>query len=73
MSDRPSTRFGFYCSCGAAMHGQLAPAVDIPELERLFRRVHQGPGHAPSDARGAARARRNQERARRLAEIRDAR
>lgn len=63
MSTEP--RFGFYCTCGGAMHGRVEPTSNAEELERIFRSVHDGPGHEPTDQRTAAKARRRAEEHRR--------
>lgn len=56
------TTFGFFCRCGAGMSGEVEPAENAAQLERLFRAVHQGDGHAPVERATATRARRREER-----------
>lgn len=58
------TALRLYCTCGAAwvisVPDQHTEAVLVGQWERL----HAGAGHGPTDAQGAARARkRGQERA----------
>lgn len=53
--------FAFYCTCGAAMTGSVSPGRNAEELERLFRSLHNGDGHAPTDQRTARNARRREE------------
>lgn len=54
--------FAFYCICGAAMTGSVSPGRNAEELERIFRSLHNGEGHGPTDRRVAATARRRSER-----------
>lgn len=51
-----------YCNCGASLTGRISPG-GIEGLHEIWQQVHSGPGHNPTDARGAANARRRQDRA----------
>ena len=57
----PEREFGFYCTCGGAMHGSVEPASHAETLERIFWSVHRGPGHEATDKRTASEARRRSE------------
>jgi len=54
-------KLGFWCTCGGAMTGRVAPASELPRLEALFRQVHVGPDHEPTSREVAAKARRRLE------------
>ena len=56
-------RFGFYCVCGDAMTGEIGPASGVADLEAAFNSLHNGEGHARTDRRTAANARRRADRA----------
>ena len=51
-----------HCICGVSATG-TADTKTAEKLERIFWRGHSGPGHAPTDAKGAANARRRNDRA----------
>ncbi len=50
------TAFKFYCICGSAWKGKVEPIM-FAKLKEQWDEIHQGEGHAPTDARTAARAR----------------
>ncbi len=51
-----------YCVCGSSLTGRAdKPAV----LEAAWTEFHTGEGHGPTDAAGAAKARRREEQERR--------
>lgn len=49
-----------HCTCGASMTGSLGGPMAEP-IQRFWDQTHTGPGHAPCDARKAARARKKTE------------
>lgn len=52
-------KFAKYCTCGSSLTGR----ADKPEvLEAAWAEFHSGEGHGPTDAAGAAKARRREER-----------
>lgn len=55
-------KFSWYCTCGDSAHGSVAPAEKLPKLKALWESAHTGEGHAPCDAKTAARARAKENR-----------
>jgi hypothetical protein len=56
-------RFAYYCTCGVSMVGTIGGPDGAARAQALWdMQGHVGEGHAPTDAKGAAAARRKQER-----------
>lgn len=54
-----SVKIARYCTCGSSLTGR----ADKPQvLEGAWSEFHTGEGHGPTDAKGAAAARRREER-----------
>jgi hypothetical protein len=51
------SRIACYCTCGSSLTGR-ANKPEIPEA--AWAEFHSGEGHAPTDAKGAAAARRRE-------------
>lgn len=66
-----SAIFSRYCICGGSLSGSASPESAAAGVVEIWERAHSGDGHAPSDAKGAAAARRREER-RWLREIEEA-
>lgn len=43
------------------MTGSVSPPEKLRGIEDAWRAIHSGPGHEPTDSKGARRARRRQE------------
>lgn len=54
--------FARYCKCGGSLKGRISPDRGIEGLHEIWQQAHSGPGHEPTDAKGAAAARRREER-----------
>jgi len=57
----PNMRMRRHCTCGAAW-ACTAPRAMVEGVLRIWEEEHSGPGHAPCDAKTAARARARAER-----------
>ncbi len=56
-----------YCECGGAIHLTANPATEnVTFVMETFAGAHRGNGHAPCDAKTAAKARRRRERLERV-------
>jgi len=53
-----TVKFGFYCTCGGAMTGEVGPPDEVARIETVFGMVHDGPGHSRTDRITAHNARR---------------
>lgn len=55
-------RIALYCTCGASSVGTISPDAKAKSfIEKIWNASHSGKGHAPCDAKTAARARRKEE------------
>jgi hypothetical protein len=51
-----------YCTCGAALKGRISPDSAADGIGTIWDETHSGEGHAPTDRKGAAAARRKHDR-----------
>lgn len=51
-----------YCTCGGTLTGRASGGGGAAYLIQTFWAVHDGDGHGPTDAKGAAAARRREDR-----------